>query len=117
MKHVVIIKRTILENSLEVCREYYLPRLFDFAEYFRTRDYFNYDNLQIRFESWWIADIKGLKRQHRTDGPASCSWYENGQLCSENWYLYDHHHRIGGPAAQYWDENGQDEKSPIISRW
>jgi len=44
---------------------------------------------------------------HRIDGPAYTNWYENGNKEFEAYYINDELHRINGPAITRWDENGQ----------
>ena len=43
---------------------------------------------------------------HRTDRPAFTLWHDNGQLMFEEYWVNGEIHREDGPAAIWWDENG-----------
>jgi hypothetical protein len=63
----------------------------------------NYPNGRKSSEMWIVNGM-----QHRIDGPAYQSWYENGLKCVEKWHLNAHTpHRFGGPARRLWDESGK----------
>jgi len=46
-------------------------------------------------------------RFHRKNGPASISWYPNGQKEFEIYYIDGKCHREDGPAYILWYSNGQ----------
>ena len=79
----------------------------------KSREYFN-DNGQL----------------HNEQGPAVVSWYKNGQLCYQEYYINDQLHNEQGPAVKVWYENGKlewqeyyindqqhNEQGPALERW
>jgi antitoxin component YwqK of YwqJK toxin-antitoxin module len=62
-----------------------------------------YSNGRIRRIEYRNSNVQ----VHRTDGPAITYWYENGQKCSECFYVNGQVHRTDGPALTRWYENGQ----------
>ena len=68
-----------------------------------VRKYWDKEKTKIKSEEWFNSNGKN----HRVDGPAYQSWYENGQKQYESWYLDGKWHRVDGPAVKWWYENGQ----------
>lgn len=46
-------------------------------------------------------------KPHRTNGPASQEWFENGKIAFEGWYVNGYQHKKDGPAEQIWHANGK----------
>jgi len=46
-------------------------------------------------------------KRHNPDGPAYRSWYDNGQIEAEVYYLNYKLHNPNGPAIKKWSDNGQ----------
>jgi len=46
---------------------------------------------------------------HNPEGPAFKSWYDNGQIKYEEYYLNGKRHNSDGPAYKCWYDNGQIE--------
>jgi antitoxin component YwqK of YwqJK toxin-antitoxin module len=43
---------------------------------------------------------------HRLDGPAAISYSKDGSIAHENWIVEDKHHRLDGPAAISYNKDG-----------
>ena len=54
-----------------------------------------------RIEQWWIDEIL-----HRTNGPASIGYFENGKIEDQGWYINGKLSRTDGPAHMRYYENG-----------
>jgi len=43
---------------------------------------------------------------HKEDGPAYRSFYLNGELAYEEWWVNNKEHRMDGPASAYYNKDG-----------
>ena len=78
-----------------------------------------YDNGQLHDEKYWINEQKRYlikEKRHNTTGPAIKSWFENGQVECEYYYLNGNKHRLNDPAVRYWYKNGLLRKEEYYLR-
>lgn len=97
-------------NGVKVKKTYY--RDFGRRHKIQERFYSNnklhriqewHNNGQLIFEKWF--NTKG--EEHKLDGAAKQTWYENGQKESEIWYVNGKRHRLDGPAEKMWNCDGR----------
>jgi antitoxin component YwqK of YwqJK toxin-antitoxin module len=69
-----------------------------------------YKNGNIR----WIEYFNDNSKFHREDGPAYQSFYSNGNIKCEEWYINGKKHREDGPTIITYHENGNIEQQTYI---